>query len=309
MVSQEHRKTGMIDLTSPKQASELLRSHGLRPQKRLGQNFLCDRNTLNRIVRAANLTSDDPVLEIGGGLGALTLALAEISPLVTTVEIDLKLEPILREVTADLPNVRLIFQDFLRMNLEEALDEAFGDKQGVVVANIPYYITTPILDKLIESKRRIKRIVLLVQHEFAQRMVAPPGADECGSFSLYAQYHASVELIGVIPRTVFLPQPDVSSAIIALNPISPGSIPVQNEERMFYLIRSAFSQRRKTLLNALLRAPASFGLGFTLEDRPALEALLERAGIDGTRRGETLSLTEYARISDSFDIIPAISET
>ena len=174
----------MIDVSSPKQASELLRKHGIRPTKRLGQNFLCDRNTLDRIVRAANLPSSDPVVEIGGGLGALTLALAEISPSVTTVEIDLKLEPILREVTSELTNVHLVFQDFLRMNLEEALDEAFGDKKGVVVANIPYYITTPILDKLIECKHRIRRIVLLVQHEFAQRMVAPPGADECCSFSL-----------------------------------------------------------------------------------------------------------------------------
>ena len=290
----------MIDLTSPKQASDLLKAHGLRPQKRLGQNFLCDRNTLSRIVRAANLTPDDPALEIGGGLGALTLALAEISPRVTSIEIDLKLEPILRSVTSEHPNIHLIFEDFLRLNLSEVFDNAFGDKPGVVVANIPYYITSPIIEKLIDNKHRIKRVILLVQNEFAQRMAAPPGADACGSFSLYAQYHTEVEIVGVVPRTVFLPQPDVSSAVIAMTPIIPGSVAVRNEARMFHLIRSGFAQRRKTLLNALLRAPASFGLGFTTEDRLAVEALLLRAGIDGGRRGETLSLTEYARISDAF---------
>ena len=298
----------MIDLTSPKQASELLKAHGLRPQKRLGQNFLCDRNTLSRIVRAANLTSDDPALEIGGGLGALTLALAEISPKVTTIEIDLNLEPILRSVTSEHPNIHLIFEDFLRLDLKKTFDEAFGDKRGVVVANIPYYITSPIIEKLIDNKHRIKRIILLVQNEFAQRMAAPPGSDECGSFSLYAQYHTEVEIVGVVPRTVFLPQPDVSSAVIAMNPILPGSVPVRNEARMFRLIRSGFAQRRKTLLNALLRAPASFGLGFTTDDRQMAEALLERAGIDGGRRGETLSLTEYARISDAFIETPIQTE-
>jgi 16S rRNA (adenine1518-N6/adenine1519-N6)-dimethyltransferase len=289
----------MVDLTSPKQAGELLRAHGLRPQKRLGQNFLCDRNTLDRIVRAADLTSDDPTLEIGGGLGALTLALAASSPSVTTVEIDRNLEPILREVTRDHPNIHLVFEDFLRLDLPALLQAAFGDRCGVVVANIPYYITTPILEKLLEHRARIRRIVLLVQNEFAQRMVAPPGSEACGSMSLYVQYHARVEIVGVVPRTVFLPPPEVSSALVALTPVLPGTVAVRDEARFFYLIRAAFGQRRKTLLNALLRAPASFGLGFTTSDRTAAEALLQRAGIDGNRRGETLSLEEFARLADA----------
>lgn len=290
----------MIDVSSPKQASELLRQHGLRPTKRLGQNFLCDRNTLDRIVRAANLPSGDPIVEIGGGLGALTVALAASSPSVTVIEIDRHLEPILTEVTAPYKNVHLVFQDFLRLNHQELFDSAFGAGRGSVVANIPYYITTPILDILLANKARLDRIVLLVQQEFAERMTAPPGSDACGAMSLYVQYHAEVELVGVVPKSVFLPPPDVSSAIVALTPVVPGTVPVQNEERMLHIIRSAFIQRRKTLLNALLRAPASFGLGFTMDDRPKVEALLQRAGIDGGRRGETLSLAEFARISDAF---------
>jgi 16S rRNA (adenine1518-N6/adenine1519-N6)-dimethyltransferase len=290
----------MTDVTSPKQASELLRAHGLRPQKRLGQNFLCDRNTLDRIVRASNLTPDDPAVEIGGGLGALTLALAAISYSVTTVEVDRHLEPILREMTVSHPNVHLIFEDFLRLDLPALLDSAFGEKQGVVVANIPYYITTPILEKLLTHKARLKRIVLLVQQEFGERMTAPPGSEECGAMSLWVQYHAHVELVGTVPKTVFLPPPEVSSAIVALTPVLPGTIAVKDEARMFHIIRAAFVQRRKTLLNALLRAPASFDLGFRMEDRARVEELLARAGIDGARRGETLSLEEFARIADAW---------
>lgn len=289
-----------LDLTSPKQASALLKAHGLRAQKRLGQNFLCDRNTLDRIVRVSNLTQNDPVVEIGGGMGALTLALANLSPSVTTIEIDRHLEPILREVTAPHPNVHLIFEDFLKLDIPELFDTAFGAARGVVVANIPYYITTPILERLLTHKAHLKQIVLLVQQEFARRMVAAPDTEEYGAMSLYAQYHAVVKIAGTVPRTVFLPAPDVDSAIIALAPVVPGTVAVQNEQRMFHLIRAAFGQRRKTLLNALMRAPASFDLGFTMESRADVESLLSRAGIDGGRRGETLSLTEFARLSDSF---------
>jgi len=291
----------MIDPTSPKQASELLRAHGIRAQKRLGQNFLCDRNTLDKIVRAANLSPDDRVVEIGPGLGGLTLSLARAASSVTAVEIDRHLEPILTETLAESPNVNVVYADFLKLDLEEMFTNAFGDRPGIVVANIPYYITSPILEKLLDNKKRIKRIVLLVQNEFAQRAVAKAGSDACGSMSLYVQYHARVELIGTVPPTVFLPSPEVSSAILALDPVVPGTVAVENEERMFHLIRAAFGQRRKTLLNALMRAPASYDLGFTVNDREQAEALLARAGIDGIRRGETLTLEEFVRISAAFD--------
>ena len=287
------------DPVSPKQASELLKANGLRPQKRLGQNFLVDRNTLERIVRAADLQPGEPVLEIGGGLGALTLALAAASPAVTTVEIDRHLEPILREVTASRPNVRLVFADFLLKNSTGPLfDEAFGDQQGVIVANIPYYITTPILERLLEYKHRLRRIVLLVQHEFANRAVAGHNTDDFGAMSVFVQYHTRPEIVGTVPRTVFIPPPDVGSAILALDPVVPGTVAVRDEQRFFRVVRASFAQRRKTLLNALLRAPASFDLGFGLDDRALVEDLLARANIDGGRRGETLSLEEFARIAN-----------
>lgn len=292
----------MIDPTSFKQASELLRLHSLRAQKRLGQNFLCDRNTLDKIVRAANLTPDDSVVEIGPGLGAMTIALARAASSVTAVEIDRHLEPILTETLSESPNAQVVYADFLKLDLEAFFATAFGAGSGVVVANIPYYITSPILEKLLDNKQRIKRIVLLVQNEFAQRAVAKPGSEACGSMSLYVQYHSRVAIAGIVPPTVFLPPPEVSSAILTLDPVVPGTVTVENEERMFHLIRAAFGQRRKTLLNALMRAPASFDLGFTVNDREQAEALLARAGIDGNRRGETLSLEEFVRISNAFEI-------
>jgi 16S rRNA (adenine1518-N6/adenine1519-N6)-dimethyltransferase len=290
----------MNDPSSLKQAGELLRAHGLRPQKRLGQNFLCDRNILDKIALTAQLTPEDTVLEIGGGLGALTLTLAPLAASLTVIEIDNGLVPVLRQVVQDRPNVQIIHADFLRLDRESLFRDVFGSRPGVVIANIPYYITTPILEILFEYKSYLRRIVMLVQKEFAARLIAAPGSDDYGAMSLFAQYHTRVELVGTVPRTVFLPQPEVESAIIAFSPVHPGTVTVQSESRLFYVIRAAFGQRRKTLLNALLRAPASFQLGLTMDDREKAEAILLRAGIDGNRRGETLSLEEFARLADAF---------
>lgn len=280
-----------------------MQAYRLQPQRRLGQNFLCDRNTRDRIVRAANLTPDDPVLEIGAGLGTLTGALATVAARVTTVEIDRHLEPVLRATTARLPNVTLVFADFLRLDLPALLDTAFGDRPGVVVASIPYYITTPIVERLLQQKARLRQMVLLVQKEFAQRATAPAGSEARGALSLFVQYHTHAEIAGFVPRTVFLPAPEVDSAILVLTPVVPGTVPVRDEGRLFHVIRAAFGQRRKTLLNALLRAPASFGLGIGMEDRARALRILSHAGIDGNRRGETLSLEEFARLADAFEEI------
>jgi 16S rRNA (adenine1518-N6/adenine1519-N6)-dimethyltransferase len=281
-----------MDPASLSNANALLRAQGLRPRKRWGQNFLCDRNVLNGIVRAAALTPGEHTLEIGAGLGALTQSLADFSAFVTAVEIDTLLEPILRETLAGRDNVRLVFEDFLKLDLPTLLDEAFGDDPGVVVANIPYYITTPILEKLLEQKQRVRRIVVLVQQEFAQRLAARENTEDYGSMSVFAQYHAKVELVSKVPRTVFLPQPEVASAVVALTPVSPGTVVVNNEAFFFKLVRAAFGKRRKTVLNAL-------STGDTGLDRAAAEALLAKAGIDAGRRGETLSLEEFARLANS----------
>ena len=291
----------MNDLSSPKQTSDLLRAHGLRPQKRLGQNFLCDRNSLNKIADAGQLTPETAVLEIGAGLGALTLTLAERAARVTTIEIDLALIPILEENLADVDNVRVIADDFLRLRRDKLFDEAFGDAPGVIVANIPYYITTAIIERLLMHKDRWTRAILLVQEEFARRAVAKAGSDECGAMTHFIQYHTKAEIAGLVPRTVFLPQPEVGSAILSLTPIIPGAVIVKDEERLLHIVRASFGQRRKTLLNALLRAPASFELGLTIDDREKAEQILLKAGIDGTRRGETLTLEEFARIARVYD--------
>lgn len=281
----------MLDPTLPVNANALLRAQGLRPRKRWGQNFLCDRNVLDRIVGAAALQPEDHTLEIGAGLGALTRSLAVSSSQVTAVELDRLLAPILAETLADCHNVRLIFEDFLKLDLDSLLDEAFCDSPGVVVANIPYYITTPILERLLERKERIKRIVVLVQQEFGERLAARHDTESYGSMSVFAQYHAKVELIGKVPRTVFMPQPEVASTIVRLTPLIPGAVLVRDEARFFAIVRAAFGQRRKTLLNTL--TCKDLGL-----DRAAAEALLYQAGIDPARRGETLSLEEFAELAN-----------
>lgn len=251
---------------------------------------------LDRIVRAAALTPEQHTLEIGAGLGALTRSLADFSVSVTSIEIDRLLEPILYDTVGDRPNVRLIFEDFLKLDLAVLLDEALGsdqDAQITVVANIPYYITTPILERLLEQKRRIRRIVLLVQQEFADRMAAQADSDAYGSMSVYAQYHTKVEKIGSVSRNVFLPPPEVGSAIVALTPVVPGTVAVREEAVFFRLMHAGFGKRRKTLLNAL--AGGEIGL-----EKADAERLLHRAGIDPTRRGETLTLEEWAHLANNY---------
>lgn len=279
-----------IDPSSPRIAAALLAAHGLRPRKRWGQSFLCDKNVLDRIVGAALLDPDDRVLEIGAGLGVLTRSLADHCFSVTAIELDRKLGPILAETLAGRGNVRLIFEDFLKLDLNSLLDQAFEANPGVVVANIPYYITSPILERLLAIKRRFKRIVVLVQQEFAERLAAKPATKDYGSMSVFAQYHAQVEIVFRVPRTVFLPQPEVGSAVVRLTPILPGAVAVPDEAWFFRLVHAAFQQRRKTLANAL----AGGGIGL---DRASAIALCQTAGIDANRRGETLSLDEFARLA------------
>lgn len=282
-----------MDSASLSNANALLRAHGLRPRKRWGQNFLCDRNVLDRIVRAAALQSGDRVLEVGPGLGALTRRLADSAAFVTAVEIDTLLEPILAETLENRANIHLVFQDFLKVDLPALLDEAFGPEPGVVVANIPYYITTPILERLLARKDRVKRIVLLVQQEFAERLAAKPATESYGSMTIFAQYHTRVEVAGSVSRNCFLPPPEVASAIVVFTPVEGGTIAVRDETAFFRLVHAAFGQRRKTLPNAL--AGGDTGL-----DRPQAETLVAEAGIDPARRGETLSLEEFARLADLY---------
>ncbi len=282
----------------PTEVRALMQRHGMRPQKRLGQNFLIDRNVRDRIAASARITPQTPVLEIGTGLGALTLALCDQAEHVLTLEIDRHLLPALDETLAQAPRLERMHADFMLQDTAALLDKAFGVKRGIVAANIPYYITTPILEKLLNHRTRIERIVLLVQQEVAKRATALPDTPEYGSLSLFVQFQARAFIAGSVSPSVFYPAPEITSSILVLEPLAEGAIAVADERLFFHLVRAAFGQRRKTLLNALLRAPASFELGLTMQDRAKAETLLQLAGIDGGRRGETLSLQEFARIAN-----------
>jgi 16S rRNA (adenine1518-N6/adenine1519-N6)-dimethyltransferase len=282
-----------INLASPADVSALLRRHGLRPKKRLGQNFLVDRNTLAKIAAAGDLGPEDRVLEIGPGLGALTCALAERAGRVAAVEIDADLLPILHETLDDRDNVAIVHADFLQLPLPAFLTQHLGDAGIKVVANIPYYITSPIVERLLAVAERLERVILLVQREVADRLTARPGTPEYGSFTLFVRYHADVEVLGRVSRHVFLPPPTVDSAIVRLRLLPEPAVRVARPARLFDVIHAGFQQRRKTLLNALT------GFADLHLTRQAAEQALAAAGINAQRRGETLSLEEFARLADA----------
>lgn len=264
----------------------------MRPRKRLGQNFLIDRNVLNRIVDAAAIEAGSSVLEIGGGFGVVTRELAAWAERVVCVEADRALEAILRETLAGLENVEVVIADFLKLDLARMIEERGGGK-WVVVGNLPYYITSPILVKLVEARRQLARMVLMVQREVADRLQARPGTDDYGALSVYVQYHCEMNSVLSVSRNVFYPVPEVDSELIRLVPRPSPPVAVQDEGLFFDIVRSAFGKRRKTLLNAL---SSSAGLAW---NRDRAERALTAAGINAGRRGETLSMEEFARIANA----------
>lgn len=280
----------MTDRRSPYAVRALLQEQGLRPRKRWGQNFLCDPNTARRIAAAADLRPEDPVIEIGPGAGALTVCLAASCRHVTAFELDRLLEPILASTVGGLPNVSVRFADFLEVDLAAEMDAAFGEVPGVVVANIPYYITTPIVERLLAQRQRVRRVVLLVQREMARRLAAAPGSPDCSAFSVFAQVYARVRLHGVVPPSVFYPPPEVTSEVVSLEPEPSAVVPPEDEEAFFRTVRAAFGQRRKALPNALCG-------GIPGLEREHAMAALAAAGIDPGRRGETLSIAEFAALA------------
>lgn len=280
-----------IEVSTPKRTKEIIQRHGFSFKKSLGQNFLIDGNILNRIVGAAELTKEKGALEIGPGIGALTQRLAEEAGKVTAVEIDQRLIPILTEILEDESHVSVIHADVLNVNLRELFAEQFDDVSKVsVVANLPYYVTTPILMKLLEEKLPLEHIVVMIQKEVAQRMAAKPGGKEYGSLSVAVQYYCTTEIVCIVPHTVFIPQPNVDSAVIKLTLRERPAVEVDDEAFFFRVVQSAFAQRRKTLMNNLLALTGK-------DKRAELSELLESINIDASRRGETLSLEEYAALS------------
>lgn len=279
-----------MKLINPQETIRIIQQNEFRFQKRFGQNFLIDANVLNRIITSSEITKEDCVLEIGPGIGTMTQALAEAAGHVVTVEIDDNLIPILTSTLKDYENVTILHNDVLKLDLNEVIDTYNAGKPVKVVANLPYYITTPIIMGLFESLAPILSITVMVQKEVADRMKAGPGSKDYGALSLAVQYYAEPEIVQQVPPNCFIPRPNVGSAVIRLKRYPEPPVNMQDEEFMFQLIRAAFGQRRKTLLNSL-----SHGAGL---QKDAILRALDKMSLPATVRGEALTLEQFARLSD-----------
>lgn len=283
----------MAVLGNPQNTIEILNKYRFVFQKRFGQNFLIDTHVLEKIVRAADITKEDLVLEIGPGIGTLTQYLCEAAREVIAVEIDPNLIPILTEDTlAAYDNVTVIEADVLKLDLKKLIAEKNGGRPIKVVANLPYYITTPIIMGLLESKIPLSNITVMVQKEVAERMQSGPGSKEYGALSLAVQYYAEPYVAANVPPNCFLPRPNVGSAVIRLTLHDTPPVRVKEEKLLFALIRASFNQRRKTLVNGLTNAAE---LSFSKEE---VLSALEKLGWKETVRGETLTLTEFAALAN-----------
>ncbi len=289
----------MANLGIPQNTIEILQKYHFNFQKKYGQNFLIDTGVLDRIITAAEITKENCVLEIGPGIGTMTQYLAERAGEVVAVEIDQNLIPILKETLAAYDNVTVIQDDILKVDVRKIVEEKNGGKPIKVVANLPYYITTPIIMGLFEKHIPLKSITIMVQKEVAERMQVGPGTKDYGALSLAVQYYAKPEIVANVPPNCFIPRPNVGSAVIRLTRYEEPPVKTGNEEKMFALIRASFNQRRKTLVNGLTNAP---GLGLTKEQ---VTEALEQMGLPATIRGEALTLEQFASLSDKlfgFDI-------
>ena len=281
----------MASLGIPGNTIEILQKYHFNFQKKFGQNFLIDTSVLERIISAADISEEDCVLEIGPGIGTMTQYLAESAREVIAVEIDKNLIPILGETLAAYNNVTVINDDILKVDIEELVEKHNGGRPIKVVANLPYYITTPIIMGLFESKVPLESITIMVQKEVADRMQVGPGTKDYGALSLAVQYYAHPEIVANVPPNCFMPRPNVGSAVIRLTRHKEKPVDVKDAEFMFALIRASFNQRRKTLVNGLIYG----GLGLTKEE--ILDALIQM-GEKETVRGETFTLEKFALLSN-----------
>lgn len=276
-------------LSNPKVTIQTIQKHDFRFQKRFGQNFLIDDHVIRKILLAADISKEDTVVEIGPGIGTLTQYLAEAAGRVYAVEIDEKLLPILAETLSSYENVTVINQDILKTDIRELIGDAETCK---IVANLPYYITTPIIMALLEGGVPAESITVMVQKEVADRMAAEPGSKIYGALSLAVQYYADTYLAANVPPNCFMPRPAVGSAVIRLTRRKEAPVQVKDDGQMFRIVRASFNERRKTLVNGLRNDPS---LGISKEEA---EAALTKMGLPLTVRGETLSLAQFAELSD-----------
>lgn len=279
-------------LTSPNTIKYIMKKYDFKFSKGLGQNFLINEHVVEDIVSGAEITEDDCVLEIGPGIGVMTHEMASRAKRVVAVEIDSFLLPVLEETLQDFDNIEVINNDVLKTDLVEIINDKFEGQSPKVVANLPYYITTPIVMKLLEDQIPITDIVVMVQKEVADRMMASPRTKAYGALSVAVQYYSEPEIVTVVPPSSFMPQPKVSSSVIRLKVRPKEGLDLLDKKVFFNTVKDAFSKRRKTLLNAL-------SSGIMKTPKSALNEIFEETGIDGKRRGETLSIEEFAILANA----------
>lgn len=280
----------MPTLGNPTGTIAVLEKYGFNFQKKFGQNFLIDSNILERIIDASEITKDDCVLEIGPGIGTMTQYLAEAAREVVAVEIDKNLIPILQDTLSSYNNVTIINEDILKVDINALVEAKNNGRPIKVVANLPYYITTPIIMGLFESHVPLKSITVMVQKEVAQRMQVGPGTKDYGALSLAVAFYSKAQVVANAPASCFMPRPNVDSSVIRMDVYEEPPVKVRSEENLFAVIRASFNQRRKTLANGL-----SNGLGIS---REVVTEALEKMGLRADIRGEALSLSEFAELSD-----------
>jgi len=283
----------MKSLTSPKVIKEILERHNFRFSKSLGQNFLIDRNIVEKIMEGAQVGEGDRILEIGPGIGTLTQELVSRGAKVVAVEIDKNLLPILEETLGTPSNLSIVHGDILKIDIEELVNKFFEGKDFKVVANLPYYITTPIIMRFLEEQLPFSTLTVMIQKEVAQRMAALPGQKEYGSLSVAIQYYTRPRIVCKVPSSVFMPRPKVDSIVIALDRLDEPPVEVYDRNLFFKVVKAAFAKRRKTILNNLTSGE--------LEElsRDKILEVLEISGIDPQRRGETLNIQEFATIANN----------
>lgn len=281
-----------MEFISPSEIKRIATRYGFVFKKGLGQNFLSSQTVLEEIANAAEIDGCG-VIEIGPGFGVLTNELAKHAEKVVALEIDDRLIPILKDTLSEYDNIKIINKDVLKTDIAALIDEEFDSKTVSIAANLPYYITTPIITGIIEAKLPIRNLVVMVQKEVADRIVAKPGSKDYGAISVLCQYYANTEIITTVPADLFVPPPKVDSAVVKLAFYDKPAVEVKDEKLFFKTVKAAFSQRRKTLLNCL---SANFS-----SSKDELVSILEKVGIDPRRRGETLSLEEFANLSDNIN--------
>lgn len=282
----------MRKLTSPEVIKQILAESGFRFSKSLGQNFLIDDRVLDEMIYASGIDKTSNVLEIGPGFGTLTQRLCMAAGKVVSVEIDDTVIPILKENTAEFDNLTIINEDVMKIDIKKLIDEEFGGGEIKVIANLPYYITTPIIMGLLEKELPVAALVVMIQKEVADRIAAKPSTKDYGALSVAVNFYCEPKVIVNVPPSSFIPQPKVSSSVIMLTMRSEPPVQVKDKKQYFTVVKAAFAQRRKTLPNALANSGA-FG-----KDKQQITQILNSVGIDEKRRGETLTLQDFANISD-----------